>query len=1167
MRLLSILVAVSLATPVFAYTDAEYLSVRSESERKLAELRKEEYDQIQEALKLRATEKRRAELYFRMGEIAFEQFRNHALEEGKIYESKTLSRQNSKLEKRLSEQDLQQAIAAGEKALELKVDPSKRDRLYYFLGYSFQERGDGVAAKRYFGRLLKEFPSSPLALESEREVADQDFKAGRFKQALERYEKILKSSPNDKGKSRLYARIAWCNYRVSKVDAAIAAMRKSIELAPEGEESLRDLTVFYADAGRVDEAIAYFESRSNGPDRLTRLLEKLGREYERNGQEERAARVYLALGRLKGTDDGRFRTLVKLMDLDLRRARTAGALDRIQAVKSIPYSSSDLETKQAAFHAKAVVRRIALEMHDKFRKDAKDRVSLQLADRAYALYLAVFLPSSDDRAEQNEIRMYLAEVKAELGDARASTELYRKVVEDRDPKYAREAASLWVASLAGELKSKAPEVGKRSEIGALEKQFVSASDILQESIPGAEEAREAQLRSAQLLAAYPESRDDALKRADALWGEYPQSRQAVLAARLSLQLRMEDAARGERLSRTKDWVQKASETSELIATDAAWKGDLGRDLDSAKRQLAVGEITQFEKQKDFSSAAQSYEKYARAAKTPSEAEKAYMGAVGAYAEASESDEIARLMLEWRTRYPNSKLIENSVKSQATKLFIKGLFTEAAELFLGIARLFDDPASYKTAGALFSGALQKEKARAVYRTELKKRRSSEDRARLYALLAETAASVKDDQSELISWRECFVLDTPLQAECGSKLADLYLKIQDPSRARQIFLRVLKRAPGKKSKDSPFLAYAQFGLGRLKERTLTKQKLRLPIKALMSTLNKRIAELKPVTAEYEKAIEYGGPWSIAATDRLMELSYAFAREVDVLLASPQISSEVRSALTPVSRSLRKKAVDIGRKAYGVANRDRVLSSYLPVLHDRLVDFKVRGFYRSQGRALGVRLTGVPPGGGKAGREAALASVRQRLTKSAADAGAWLDYGNLLWGAGRPGLAKVAYQRAFELKKRVADASNNLAVISVTENGLEDWVAANEAKDLWEKAVRLDANNRAAQFNLAHIYNYYRLFRRAKPYVDQLSKSIVAVDMQDMLATTLFGLGKVSEGKLAIQKGDRFGLSADRFEKRFLQATQMKGVACGAQLERLGDLKGFEKSAVDRLKERCK
>ncbi len=1166
MHLLWILAAVSFSTQSYAYSDAEYSAVRSDSERKLDQLRQEEYDQIREALSLRATEKRKAELYFRMGEIAFERFRSHSLEEGKIHEEKLKTTPTARLENRLSALDLKESIATGERALSLSLDSAKKDRLYYFLGYSYQAQGKGEVASRYFNRLVQEFPGSELAVESERELADQDFKAGRFSVALSRYERILKTEQNKVKKSRLLSRVAWCNYRLSKVDAAIAGMRRAIEEYPDGEESLKDLTVFYADAGRVEEAITFFRENTDKPDLLGRILEKLGREYERNGQEDKAIRVYQALGQLKGNDEGQFRTQVKLMDLDLRKSRIAEALDRAGKLKVVPYSSSDLETKQAAFHAKSVVRRVALEMHDKFRKESKDREALSFADQAYTIYLGAFLPSSDDKAEQNEIRMYLAEVKAEQGDARASADLYRKVVLDRDPKYAREAASLWVASLAGEIKIKASGAPRGKAPSELEQQFIAAADILQESIPGAEEAREAQLRSAQILAGYPNTRDEARKRSDALVVDQAKSRQAVLAARLSLQLRMEDAAKGEGLSRTSEWIQKASENTDLISTDASWRGELARDLDTAKRQLAVGEITQLEKQKDFQGAAQGYEKYATAAKTPVEAEKAYMGAVGAYAEAGESDDIARLMTDWRRRYPNSRIIQGSVKTQATKLFIKGLFTEAAELFFGIARLFDDPASYKTAGALFDGALQKEKARGVYRTELKKRTAPADRARLYQLLAELASDMKDDQSELIAWRECFLLDSAIRAECGSKLADLYLKIQDPSRAKQIFLQVLNRSKGGKSERSPFLAYAQFGLGRIQERTLSKTKLALPISTLMATLNKRAAELKPVTREYERAIEFGGPWSVAATDRLMELTYSFAREIEALLVSAESNLEVRKVLSPVAQSLRTKALTLGQKAYALATRESILSSYLPVLQDRLVDLGAKGFYRAQGRSTGVRLVGIPPNGGRSGRESALAEVRQRLTRSSADAGAWLDYGNLLWGASRPGLAKVAYQRAFDLNRKVSDAKNNLGVIAVSERGIENWVAANEALALWRKALSEDAGNRAAQFNLAHIYNYYRLFRSAEPHVYRLAQTVAAPEVQDLIATTKFGVGRISEGTLALRQGDKMGLPADRFEKRFLQAVQLKGAACGAQLTRLSDLKGFEKIAVDRLKERC-
>ncbi len=52
--------------------------------------------------------------------------------------------------------------------------------------------------------------------------------------------------------------------------------------------------------------------------------------------------------------------------------------------------------------------------------------------------------------------------------------------------------------------------------------------------------------------------------------------------------------------------------------------------------------------------------------------------------------------------------------------------------------------------------------------------------------------------------------------------------------------------------------------------------------------------------------------------------------------------------------------------------------------------------------LRLAGVAADGGEAGKSKAFEQVRERLVKNAQDVPAWIDYGNLLWGEGKPLIA---------------------------------------------------------------------------------------------------------------------------------------------------------------------
>ena len=85
------------------------------------------------------------------------------------------------------------------------------------------------------------------------------------------------------------------------------------------------------------------------------------------------------------------------------------------------------------------------------------------------------------------------------------------------------------------------------------------------------------------------------------------------------------------------------------------------------------------------------------------------------------------------------------------------------------------------------------------------------------------------------------------------------------------------------------------------------LQFPEEQLLKAFNQRVEELKPVTGAYQKAIELGGPWGIAATERLGDLSLGLAAEVAKVLQSSQAKPALKQALEPVVGALQNKALE--------------------------------------------------------------------------------------------------------------------------------------------------------------------------------------------------------------------------------------------------------------------
>src|SRR5262249_8392401 len=137
---------------------------------------------------------------------------------------------------------------------------------------------------------------------------------------------------------------------------------------------------------------------------------------------------------------------------------------------------------------------------------------------------------------------------------------------------------------------------------------------------------------------------------------------------------------------------------------------------------------------------------------------------------------------------------------------------------------------------------------------------------------------------------------LFAECGARLADLYMRNQDVERAKSMYRKVgasretasvkkkkkKKKAPEpvepSEGESSPFVSYARYRLARLLGEGGRFSPLVMPEASLKRALNQRLEFLEPLGRAYLSAVQAGGPWAIAALDRLANWVINFADEVD-------------------------------------------------------------------------------------------------------------------------------------------------------------------------------------------------------------------------------------------------------------------------------------------------
>lgn len=1169
----------SVARAQAPYTDAELRSVESADEARIRQLRDQEITQLRITLGRRLPAHRRADLYYRLAQLYLEGYHAAYVLEGRVHDQR-IARGDSEpaIDHSHSRPCLTRGVSASQELINLHIPYDKLDEVYYFLAFNYGELGDAKRSARYYGKIIRQFPTSPFVAEAYRKLGDAAYGAIQYRKAQGYYEAALRTASPDL-QPEIYQKLAWCYYRTQNYDRAIQTMKLAISSDERSgekyvslrEEALRDMAIFMTESGRVDEAIAYFRDTIGDKDFYPGILEKLARQYEREADPDRAEKVYESLIKARPGTDAAYRANVRLVEIDLNHERYQRALDRLHGF-DVNRPGGDEETRVAARNLRALIRRTATESHEKFRKRG-DRDALRVAEGFYAAYLSLFLAKDDPRHETPEIQMYLADVKRELGKSAEASVLYQKVVDSRDPRYAKQAGALWTQSLADSMKKQAGSGGALSsatgpEPSRMELDYVAAADRLQASLGNTAETREAQLRAAQVLAGHRDTEADGVRRARAIIDKAPGSTQADISALLWLQIASEpgnEAQLGEAVSAIRA-------NSELMAEDSrAGKGKLRAALADADERLRIKAIDRSEKARDFGAAARGYESFARDSRDREPAEKAYESSVASYVKAGDSAGAGRVASEWLRRFPGSARAAEAIRGVATQALIDGRFDASARLFERLGRSNRDPDSVETAARIYDGMGDAKSAQGAWRYFADSFRESPHRGAALVALARSFEVTADDGGATRAYRECMTVSRELEAECGARLADLYFKLKTDEEGTALLRKVAAlKTRAKGGSFSPYVGYARFRLAEMLRRSRTFDRLELPDAHLKKALSERLGFLEPLSRAYNSVVEAGGPWAIAALDALGSWAMGFADDVDSIDppsgADPAAVAKFRASLKSVSDPLRRKAIETWQDAYRKAVTAEALSPVVPELADRLADYRARSPSRAQGAHGGLRLSGIEP-------TADPAATRARLSANPRDAAAWVDYGNLLWGMRRPGLARIAYERALALDPSGLAALNNRAVTLVSGR-LEDWKAAGEAYALFVEVLHRDEFFAPAKINRAILLNYYRLFEKARPLWDQVLVRNPSADAQDGIAVAWQGLGNFEQAQAGFDKATRMGASPTRFALIYHQAARQSldgrtGAArCVGTLDTLAGtgLSDFEKAAVENLRRTC-
>lgn len=337
---------------------------------------------------------------------------------------------------------------------------ARADEAMFYLGYTLRELGRTEEANDTFTRMVRAMPESAFVADAYLLVGEYWFDGDDAYKALVAYQRAAAFPEHDKYLFSLY-KLAWCYYNVGAEAEALDTMKKVVRgsIARAGatqagtaagaiqlqEESLRDLTLFYADLGDLQDAEDFLGGIGRA-DLVPDLLDRAAARVFEQGKYELAIttwrRLLAADTQSASAPTHHARILAALRKVD-RKEDVLTELGRFR--ESYGTSSAWARANSARPEAIAAaagilekeLRTVATEWHAEARKLRTGAAAVRvygLAERAYAVYLEDF--GGARGAHAYEVRYAYAELLYAVGKYDRAYENYTAVVA-LDPSGAR----------------------------------------------------------------------------------------------------------------------------------------------------------------------------------------------------------------------------------------------------------------------------------------------------------------------------------------------------------------------------------------------------------------------------------------------------------------------------------------------------------------------------------------------------------------------------------------------------------------------------------------------------------------------------------------------------------------------------------------------------------
>ena len=705
----------------------------SEEYRRMARQKRHEEMEFAKELLSRGTMQgeQKAEMMLRLADLYFQEGRDLYLVEMREYEKKFDACFNDpKCDSNSMQADNVESAKWQNKSIKLYRQIlqnyptfARADEATFYLASALQDTGDPKGALKEFTRLVKTYPESQYVPDSYVQIGEYYFDNNNAYKALLAYQKAAAYRDSAKYSFAMY-KLGWCYYNVGEYGKAIdtmksvvaysmaaqqqgAASKSNIQLQ---DEALKDLVRFFADAGEMDEAYAYF-NKLGKKDLIRSMLKRLASTYFEQGKFEQCIQTYR---RLIAEDPNSPNApeyqdeIIKAYQKIGRKKETLAEIDRLLKTygKNSAWSRANAADQDAVSDALGYIeknlRTVAINYHTEAKKlgtGSAAKETYALAYKAYSVYLEEF----PDSKHTYEMRYAFGELLYKIKKYDEAFNQYMEVVK-LDPKgkhseFCAESA-IFAAEEMVKKEEKAGEVPKASKenktepvaMSPWEEKELTALDQYAKLFPESKKTKNIIYKSAYLL--YNKNQfKEASDRFRVVIGMDPKSKEAMLAANLIL----------DSFTLVEDWnnlkdVSKAFYDQESLG-DKKFKKEVYSIYEKASFKLIEVE---FDKDKNEIKAADGFIAFYDEFPESDVADLALNNASVYYYNNDQRGKAMQTRITLIENHPKSKFYNDQVASLGYDYESQANFPEAADWY---EKLFSLDKEHASAGdAIYSAAL-------------------------------------------------------------------------------------------------------------------------------------------------------------------------------------------------------------------------------------------------------------------------------------------------------------------------------------------------------------------------------------------------------------------------------------------------------------------------------